>query len=136
LLLVPPDQPVGCRAHALLAALAAWRAAHKGPREYWVGSSAIEAIVGTTVAPKLLDRLMARTGYAQQISHEPEPPGRPDNLYEPVQADVGARGRFGDRALPKALILDATHARTGLTVALGAMLAGALRLAYLAGRRR
>jgi NADP-dependent 3-hydroxy acid dehydrogenase YdfG len=129
-------QPVGRVYDPDVAAEAAWRAARRGPREYWVGSSAIEAIVGTTVAPKLLDRLMARTGYAQQISHEPEPPGRPDNLYEPVQADVGARGRFGDRALPKALILDATHARTGLTVALGAMLAGALRLAYLAGRRR
>ena len=128
-------QPVGAVFDPDVAAEAAWRAVRDGPRELWVGSSSIEAIVGEMVFPPLLDRIVAKSGYAQQISKTPEVPGRPSNLYEPVKADVGARGRFSDQAKPKALIVDSTHARLG--AGLGAMLAlGAIAgVGFAMGRR-
>jgi NAD(P)-dependent dehydrogenase (short-subunit alcohol dehydrogenase family) len=122
-------QPVGEVFDPDVAAEAAWRAVRDAPRELWVGRSAIQAIVGQLLFPPLLDRLLARVGYDQQISQVPEPAGRPDNLYQPVTADVGARGRFSDRAKPRALILDPTHAR----LAAGAALLLAIALAARAG---
>lgn len=129
-------QPVGDVYDPDVAAEAAWRAVQRRPREFWVGRSAIEAIVGTIAAPPLLDRMMSKSGYRQQISHTPEPAGRPDNLYQPVKTPVAARGRFGDRAKPKALIVDATHARVGLAAAMALVFGIAVRAAYVAGRRR
>ncbi len=129
-------QPVGDVYDPDVAAEAAWRAVRRHPREYWVGRSAIEAIAGTIAAPQLLDRMMSRSGYEQQISHTPEPAARPDNLYQPVKAPVAARGRFGDRAKPRALIVDATHARWGLAATLALAVGMAVRAAYAAGRRR
>lgn len=124
-------QPVGDVFDPDVAAEAAWRAVRDAPRELWVGGSAIQAILGQLLFPPLLDRMLARRGYQQQISHTPEPAHRPDNLYQPVKADVGARGRFGDRAKPRALILDPTHAR----LAAGAVLLLAAVAAARAGWR-
>lgn len=129
-------QPVGDVYDPGVAAEAAWRAVQRRPREYWVGRSAIEAIVGTMLYPPLLDRLVSRSGYRQQISHTPEPAGRPDNLYAPVKGNMAARGRFGARAKPKALILDATHARWGAVAVIGVLFGAAVRVAFAAGRRR
>ena len=67
-------------------------------REFWVGWPAVKAILGNRVMPGLLDRMMARSGYSGQLSGKPAAPDRPDNLYEPVAGDHGARGRFSDRA--------------------------------------
>lgn len=119
-------QPVGDVFDPDVAAEAAWRAVRDAPRELWVGGSAIQAILGQLLFPPLLDRLLASRGYDQQISDTPEPAGRPDNLYRPVKAQVGARGRFGDRAKPRALILDPTHARlaTGAALLLAVVAAG------------
>lgn len=129
-------QPVGAVFDPDVAAEATWRAVHEAPREFWVGSSAIEAIVGEMVCPPGLDRLVARTGYRQQISHTPEPSGRPDNLYEPVKADVGARGRFSDRAKPRAFILNSSHARLAAAGAVLLSFAATAAAGFLAGRRR
>jgi short-subunit dehydrogenase len=129
-------QPVGDVYDPDVAAEAAWRAVQRGPREYWVGKSAIEAIVGQLVFPPLLDKLVSKSGYEQQISQTPEAPGRPDNLYEPVKGHQAARGRFGGRAKPKALILDATHARIGAAAAVVLGLGLAMSAAFAAGRRR
>jgi len=120
-------QPVGDVFDPQVAAEAAWRAVRDGPRELWVGASAIEAIVGQLLFPPLLDRMMAKTGYDEQISDLPEKPGRPDNLHAPVAADVAARGRFSDRAKPRAVIVDATKARLAAGAALLALLAVAVR---------
>jgi len=129
-------QPVGAVFDPDVAAEATWRAVHEAPREFWVGSSAIEAIVGEMVCPPALDRLVARSGYRQQISHVPERPGRPDNLYEPVKANVGARGRFSDRARPRAFILNASHARLAAGAAVLLSFAATAAAGFLAGRRR
>jgi short-subunit dehydrogenase len=129
-------QPVGSVYDPDVAARAVWRAVHAGPRELWVGLSAIEAIVGEMVFPPLLDRIVAKSGVEGQISHVPETPGRPNNLYEAVARDVGARGRFGDRAKAKALTVDSTHLRLAAYGAAFAMVAGAGGLGYALGRRR
>jgi hypothetical protein len=55
------------------------------------------------VAPALLDRYLARTGYGSQQTAEPADPDRPDNLLAPVDGvgghDFGPRGVFADRSL-------------------------------------
>ncbi len=129
-------QPVGAVFDPDVAAEAAWRAVRDGPRELWVGSSAIESIVGQLAFPPLLDRLVAKQGFDTQISHTPEVPGRPDNLYKSVPRDVGARGRFSARAKPRALIVDPTHLRIGAGAALLALIGGAVAAGAAMGRRR
>lgn len=129
-------QPVGDVFDPDVAAEAAWRAVHGRARELWVGGSAIQAIVGEMFAPPLLDRVVAKTGFHTQISRTPETPGRPDNLYAPVKADVGARGRFGAKAKPEALTLDSTHVRLAAGAAGLLALAGSAALGAALGRRR
>ncbi len=127
-------QPVGAVFDPDVAAEAAWRAVRDGPRELWVGSSSIEAIVGEMVFPPLLDRIVAKSGYDQQVSKTPEKPGRPNNLYEPVKWDVGARGRFSAEAKPSALIVNSTHARLGAGLGVLLALGAVARLGFALGR--
>ena len=128
-------QPVGEVFDPEVAADAAWRAVRDGPRELWVGASAIQSIVGEMAFPPLLDRIVGKAGFDQQISDTPEVPGRPDNLYAPVARAVGARGRFDARSKPRALTLDSTHLRLGVYGALLALVGGAAAAGYAAGRR-
>lgn len=123
-------QPVGEVFDPSVAGEAAWRAVRDGPRELWVGGSAVQAIAGQMAAPGLLDRYIAKTGWDGQVTDIPNPHG-PDNLFEPAPGDPGARGRFGARAKPKAFILDPARARAGL----GLAAAGALGLAMALRRR-
>jgi hypothetical protein len=55
--------------------------------------------------PGLLDRYLARTGYASQQTSEREPPGRPGNLWQPQDTapgtDHGAHGDFDAEAHPR-----------------------------------
>ena len=128
-------QPVGDVFDPEVAATAAWRAVRSGPRELWVGGSALQSIVGEMACPPLLDRVVAHAGFDEQISDTPEPPGRPDNLYAPVDRDVGARGRFDARSKPRALTVDSTHVLLAAYAALGALVATAGALGFRAGRR-
>jgi short-subunit dehydrogenase len=73
-------------------------AAEHPRREFWVGWPAVQAILCNRVMPGLLDHMMARSGYGGQLSDQRIAPDRPDNLFEPVQGDHGARGRFSERA--------------------------------------
>ncbi|MEH3144672.1 MAG: SDR family oxidoreductase [Methylobacterium frigidaeris] len=108
-------------------------AALTAPRELWVGTSAWKAILGTMVAPGFADRYLARNGYDGTMSDEPAEPGRPDNLYAPVDRDRdhGARGRFDDRSASRVVATDPRWLRLGLAAGLG-LIAGA---ALLAARR-
>jgi NAD(P)-dependent dehydrogenase (short-subunit alcohol dehydrogenase family) len=74
-----------------------WASQHRR-KEVWVGGPAVKAILADRVASSLADRYLARTGYRSQLTQEPEQPGRPDNLYEPLddEVDHGAHGRFRD----------------------------------------
>ncbi|MGC0328631.1 NAD(P)-dependent dehydrogenase (short-subunit alcohol dehydrogenase family) [Streptomyces sp. SAI-170] len=75
-------------------------AAHPRRREYWIGASTAAALLGNAVAPGLLDRYLARTGYdSQQEPRQPgEEPGGAGNLWAPADGphghDHGAHGRF------------------------------------------
>ncbi len=74
-----------------------WAAEHPR-RELNVGWGTTQAIIANAFAPGLLDRYLARIGYDQQQSDEPEPASRPDNLHAPVPGDAGAHGVFGEQA--------------------------------------
>jgi NADP-dependent 3-hydroxy acid dehydrogenase YdfG len=99
--------------------------------EMYLGWPTVKALAANRVAPRLLDRYLARNGYASQQTDQPEDPNRPDNLWQPVPGDFGAHGRFdaiARGASPQIWL--SRHRR-----ALGAIGLGALALA-LAARNR
>lgn len=106
---------------------AVYWAAHHKRRELWVGYSAVQAIVGTTLAPSLADWYLGKTGIkGQQIQDMPVSPGRPDNLYEPVEGLAATHGMFDAQAKTRSPQLwAATHrpliagAVAGVTSAVG-----------------
>ncbi|MFD8480430.1 SDR family oxidoreductase [Kitasatospora sp. NPDC059673] len=77
-----------------------YAADHPGRREYRVGASTVATLLANAVAPGLLDRYLARTGFDAQQTEQDSPPGAPDNLWTPQDAvtDHGAHGRFDDEA--------------------------------------
>jgi NAD(P)-dependent dehydrogenase (short-subunit alcohol dehydrogenase family) len=113
-----------------VAAEAIHYAAHGRRRSLWVGSSTVATIVGNEVAPELGDIYLARTGVDSQLTDEPAQP-RDGNLFEPVDADPGAHGRFGDRAHARSIQLWLTIHRDAL-LGTGALVAAA----SLLSRRR
>ncbi|MFP5237221.1 MAG: SDR family oxidoreductase [Acidobacteriota bacterium] len=126
---VPPifEPEVGARA--------VYWAAHHHRREVYVGSSTVKAIVGNKVAPDMLDHYLASKGYEAQQTSEPEDPARPNNLWEPVDADQdhGCHGTFDARSHEHSaqLALD-----LNLPKALGLAFAGALAGSVLLSMRR
>jgi short-subunit dehydrogenase len=95
-------QPVPPVFQPEVAADAIVHAADHPQREFYVALPTIEAIVGNKLAPGLGDRYLAARGFASQQTPDPEDPGRPDNLWRPVDddRDFGAHGRFDDVARP------------------------------------
>jgi NAD(P)-dependent dehydrogenase (short-subunit alcohol dehydrogenase family) len=79
-----------------------WASEHDR-REIYVGGPTVTAIVGNKVAPGFADWYLSRTGFDSQQTDEPERPGRPDNLFQPVDADrdFGPHGRFAEQAHPR-----------------------------------
>lgn len=73
-------------------------AAHHRRREICVGWPTVKAILGDKFLPGMLDYYLAKIGYDSQQTDEPLDSTRPNNLYEPVPGDHGARGGFSDRA--------------------------------------
>lgn len=67
-------------------------------RQMLVGGSTIKAVEGNKIAAFWLDYYLGRTGYKAQQTNEREEPGRPDNLWQPVNEDRGAHGTFDRRA--------------------------------------
>jgi NAD(P)-dependent dehydrogenase (short-subunit alcohol dehydrogenase family) len=79
-----------------------YAADHPKRKQYWVGDSTAVTLAAQKVAAPLLDRYLARTGYAAQQTNQPVSGDRPHNLYDPVDdadgRDHGARGAFTDAA--------------------------------------
>ena len=73
-------------------------AAERPRREYWVGSSTVEAILGQMVVPGLLDRYLGKTGFKAQQTDPPDSPDRPNNLWDFVPGEHSAHGPFDDRS--------------------------------------
>jgi len=126
---VPPIfQPeVGARA-------VVYAALHPERRDLTVGWPSVKAIWGNRVAPGLLDRYLARSGYGSQQTDEPEPLTRADNLWEPAPGNHGAHGRFDARARRYSPQLWLTEHRS-LALLLGAGGAGAAA-AWAWGKRK
>lgn len=122
---VPPifEPEVGARA--------VYWAAHHNRREVYVGTSTVGAIVGNKIAPSLLDKYLAKSGFKSQQTLEPEEPGRPDNLWTPVDEnkDHGAHGHFDNRAYKHSIQTWADLNRGKLAIMGGAAGLGALWLA-------
>ena len=75
---------------------------HPGRREYWVGASTAGTLLANAVAPGILDRYLARTGFQAQQTDQPHDPHDPGNLWHPKDAgdghDYGAHGEFDAKA--------------------------------------
>jgi NAD(P)-dependent dehydrogenase (short-subunit alcohol dehydrogenase family) len=117
-----------------------YAADHPRRRQYWVGASTAATLLANRVVPAVLDRYLARTGYAAQQTAQPAEPGRPDNLMQPVDGgsghDFGPHGAFDDRSHDRSPQLwMSQHAG----VSAGAVAGVAVIAAFLAGwlgRRR
>ncbi|WP_323742630.1 SDR family oxidoreductase [Nocardioides islandensis] len=130
---VPPIYQPEVAARAVVHA-----ADHPERREYWVGTSTMLTLVANAVAPGLLDRYLARTGFDSQQTDAARPPDQPANLWEPADGpdgrDFGAHGRFDDRAIATSPQAWASR-HHGLVGAGAGVLAAATLLARRAGRR-
>jgi NAD(P)-dependent dehydrogenase (short-subunit alcohol dehydrogenase family) len=117
-----------------------YAADHPQRKEYWVGASTTATLLANRLAPAVLDRYLARTGYGSQQTSQAVEHGRPDDLVQPVDGtggtDHGARGIFDERSHDRSPQLWlAQHARASSGVVAGVVVAGAL-LAWQLGRRR
>jgi NAD(P)-dependent dehydrogenase (short-subunit alcohol dehydrogenase family) len=127
---VPPIYQPEVAAKAVL-----YAADHPRRREYWVGGSTMATLAANAVAPGVLDRYLARTGYTSQQTDQDRSPDQPANLWEPADGssghDFGAHGSFDDRSSNRSVQLWASQ-HHGL---LAAATAGALSAAIGVVRR-
>ncbi len=129
---VPPIYQPELAADAVL-----YAADHPRRREYWVGETTALTLLANAVAPGLLDRYLARTGFSSQQTDQPRDPDQPENLWAPADgaggADFGAHGDFDARSHRRSPQVWASQ-HHGLVGAAGA--AGAVALAGALARRR
>ena len=124
---VPPIYQPEVAARAIVHA-----AEHPGRREWWVGATTAATLLANAVAPGVLGRYLAATGFESQQTAEAVSSHRPANLWHPVDEDLdfGAHGVFDDRSHPSSI-------QWWLTAHRGATCAGAaLLLTTLFGARR
>jgi hypothetical protein len=122
---VPPIYQPEVAARSVL-----YAAAHPQRRSYWVGAATVGTILGNRLAGGLLDRYLARTGFATHQTGDPKPSDQPANLFEPADEDhdYGAHGLFDDRASGHSPQAWASRHRRVLTAAAAtAAVAGGLR---------
>ena len=91
-------QPVPPIFQPEIPARAIYFAAFHPRRQTWIGFPTVKAIIANRIAPGLIDRYLAKTGYSGQLTDEPVPADAPNNLFEPVPGSYGAHGRFDTRA--------------------------------------
>lgn len=110
----------------LVARAVRYAAEHPGRREYWVGGSTAATLAANALAPGLLDRYLARTGFASQQTDRDRDPDQPVNLWEPAddQRDFGARGTFSDRASNRSAQMWASQHHGLLAVGVGLTVGG------------
>jgi NAD(P)-dependent dehydrogenase (short-subunit alcohol dehydrogenase family) len=116
---VPPIYQPEVAADAVL-----YAADHPNRREYWVGGSTAGTLIANAVAPGLLDRYLARTGFASQQTDEPRDPDKPVNLWQPADGrqghDYGAHGEFDEKSTSRSPQLWASQ-HHGVLGALGVL---------------
>ena len=116
-----------------------YAADHPRRRQYWVGGTTAATILANRVAPALLDRYLAKTGYNSQQTDSPENPRQPQNLWKPVDnppgEDYGAHGEFDSRSHSRSAQLLPSHHPVAATAAGAATAAAGVALASRARRR-
>lgn len=130
---VPPIYQPEVAARAVV-----YAADHPKRREYWVGGSTALTLAANAVAPGILDRYLARTGFDSQQTDETQPPDSPANLWEPADhdRDFGARGRFDEQSKSSSLQLAASQNHGAIGAGVAGFLAAGLALAALGGAAR
>jgi NAD(P)-dependent dehydrogenase (short-subunit alcohol dehydrogenase family) len=131
---VPPIYQPEVAARAIV-----YAADHPRRREYWVGASTALTLMANAVAPGLLDRYLARTGYEGQQTDAPHDLAAPGNLWRaadgPGGPDFGAHGQFDDRAHGhSSQVWASQHHGLLLGAAAGAVAAGAVATARMLRR--
>ncbi|MFZ2016286.1 MAG: SDR family oxidoreductase [Nocardioides sp.] len=131
---VPPIYQPEVAARAVL-----YAADHPRRREYWVGGTTAATLLANAVAPGLLDRYLARTGYDAQQTDQPKPADQPANLWDPADGDeghdFGAHGLFDDRAHARSAQVWASQHHATLGAAAAGVLAGGVALLVRVVRR-
>lgn len=129
---VPPIYQPEVAARAVLHA-----ADHPRRREYWVGGSTAATLLANAIAPGLLDRYLARTGFSAQQTERPRDADRPSNLWQPADEyqDYGAHGEFDDRATSRSAQLWASQ-HHGVLAGAAATVAGVATAARVRRRPR
>jgi NAD(P)-dependent dehydrogenase (short-subunit alcohol dehydrogenase family) len=129
---VPPIYQPEVAAKAVL-----YAADHPRRREYWVGGSTAGTLLANAIAPGVLDRYLARTGFKSQQTGEKRDPNQPTNLWHPVDdergPDMGAHGDFDATAKTRSPQLWASQ-HHGVLAAVGAGLV-AVGAAWASRRR-
>jgi NAD(P)-dependent dehydrogenase (short-subunit alcohol dehydrogenase family) len=94
---VPPIYQPDVAARAVV-----YAADHPHRREYWVGGSTALTLAANALAPGLLDRYLARTGFDAQQTSQPRAADQPENLWKPADGadgrDFGVHGIFDDQS--------------------------------------
>src|SRR5665213_1770412 len=121
---VPPIYQPEVAAHGV-----AFAADHPERKQYWVGDSTAATILANKFVAPLLDRYLARTGFASQQTGEEVGADRPHNLWEPVDGegghDHGSHGEFDDRAHHSSPELWVSHHARTMTAVGCAVIGGA-----------
>jgi NAD(P)-dependent dehydrogenase (short-subunit alcohol dehydrogenase family) len=89
---VPPIYQPEVAAEGILWASRHW------PREFTLDWRTTMLILGNKLAPALGDRYLARVGYEAQQYDGAADPNRPNNLWQSVPGEFGARGDFDARS--------------------------------------
>ena len=110
-------QPVPPVFQPELAARAIVWASQQKRREVNVGFPAVKTIWGNKFAPQVADWVLEEDGYSGQQDEQLSAGDRPDNLFEPVDRDMGSHGRFDNEARTHSWQLRATMHRKGLMAA-------------------
>ncbi|MGV4980628.1 SDR family oxidoreductase [Streptomyces sp. NPDC001709] len=107
-----------------------YAADHPRRKQYYVGASTLGTLWANRLAPALLDRYLARTGFDSQQTDRIPPAGL-DNLFAPVDQDPaqdqGAHGSFDDSAHPRSWQQTLARHPTATALGTGAALLGAAR---------
>jgi NAD(P)-dependent dehydrogenase (short-subunit alcohol dehydrogenase family) len=131
---VPPIYQPEVAAKAVL-----YAADHPKRREYWVGGTTMGTLIANKVAPGILDRYLARTGYQSQQTDHPRDPNQPVNLWEPADGpqgrDFDTHGIFDAKSTSRSYQLWASQ-HHGLLATVGAGVTALIAVLTTRGRTR
>jgi short-subunit dehydrogenase len=122
-------RPMGTIYQPEVAARTIYHAAHHPDREYKVGFTTMQAIIGNKLFPLAGDWVLAMNGFKGQQTDEPAGEDRLDNLFKPAAGLYGAHGRFNSTAKDSSTIgWMGRHQLVPLSLTLlsGALIAGFL----------